>query len=279
MSAKLTKIILVIGAIILSVLLFIAPKTKALSNSDSINKNNSKSELNIESSNLNIYLNLATKNLSPDLSSLITKFLKEKQIDSLILFWDKQRRPDLAAHFAEEKSKSTNISSDWVKAGDRYYYATQFSEDKSEIPVLFNCAMRCYTNGLKIEPSNTDAKIMLASCYVEGSTDPMKGISLLKEVESKDSNNVKLQLSFAFFSVKSGQLEKAEKRFQKVLKIDSSYIEAYLHLADLYEQQGKTNLTIKALEKYGAKTGDPTSKAEIYKYIEQLKKTQASTPE
>jgi tetratricopeptide (TPR) repeat protein len=72
--------------------------------------------------------------------------------------------------------------------------------------------------------------------------------------------------------MKSGQLDKAIQRFEKVLRIDSNYIEAYLHIADANEQRGKTELTIKALEKYGAKTGDPTAKAEIYKYIEQLKK-------
>ncbi len=41
----------------------------------------------------------------------------------------------------------------------------------------------------------------------------MKGIALLRDVEKTDSNNVKLQLTFAFFSVKSQQWDKAIKRF------------------------------------------------------------------
>ena len=119
---------------------------------------------------------------------------------------------------------------------------------------------------------NVDAKIQLAACYVEGTQDPMKGITLLREVEKTDSNNVKLQLNFAFFSVKSQQWDKAIKRFEKVLQIDPLYIEAYLHLADAYEQQGDKNKTIEMLQKYASITDDAMAKQEVLKYINQLKK-------
>jgi len=56
---------------------------------------------------------------------------------------------------------------------------------------------------------------------------------------------VKLQLTFAFFSVKSQQWDKAIRRFNNVLKIDPLYIEAYLHLADAYEQQGQKEKQLK----------------------------------
>ena len=100
----------------------------------------------------------------------------------------------------------------------------------------------------------------------------MKGITLLREVEKTDSNNVKLQMSFAFFSVKSQQWDKAIKRFQKVLQIDPLFIEAYLHLADAYEQKGDKSKTIEMLEKYASITEDAMAKQEVLKYIDQLKK-------
>jgi len=133
--------------------------------------------------------------------------------------------------------------------------------------------MRCFEKSLALDPKNTDAKIMLASCYVEGGSNPMEGISKLKEVEKTDSNNVKLQLAFAFFSVKSRQWDKAVSRFNKVLKVDSNYIEAYLHLADAYEQQGDEHNTIEVLKKYASKTNDVTARIEIEKYIKQLEQT------
>ena len=131
--------------------------------------------------------------------------------------------------------------------------------------------MRCYQKAVDKDAKNVDAKIQLAACFVEEGKDPMKGIGMLREVEKTDSNNVKLQLTFAFFSVKSQQWDKAIKRFNKVLEIDPLYIEAYLHLADAYEQQGQTNKTIEMLQKYASLTEDAMAKQEVLKYIEQLK--------
>ena len=84
-------------------------------------------------------------------------------------------------------------------------------------------------------------------------------------VDNVLGNNVKLQLTFAFFSVKSQQWDKAIKRFNKVLEIDPLYIEAYLHLADAYEQQSQTNKTIEMLQKYASVTEDAMAKQEVLK--------------
>lgn len=272
MSTKQTKVLFVACALILSVLLFIAPKTVTDPQKKVDQGQNKETVSEDNNASIDVYLKLAIKNLEPETAKNFDKDLKANKLDSLITFWDRLKRPDLAAHFTEEIAKKSPSAQNWIKAGDRYFYAVQFTRDQTEIPQLYKCALRCYSKGLKLDPKNVDAKVMLASCYVEGTSDPMKGISLLREVEKTDSNNIKLQLNFAFFSVKSGQLEKAIQRFEKVLRIDSTYIEAYLHIADANEQRGNTELTIKALEKYGAKTSDPTAKVEINKYIEQLKK-------
>jgi cytochrome c-type biogenesis protein CcmH/NrfG len=131
--------------------------------------------------------------------------------------------------------------------------------------------MLCYNKALAIQPNNIQAKIQLASCYVEGSTDPMKGIGMLKEVEQADSTNIQVQMVLGSFAVKSGQFDKAEARYQKVLKIKPDYLEAYLFLADIYEKKGEKNKTIETLEKYVALTPDKEIKEQIKKYIQQLK--------
>lgn len=272
MSAKKTQILLLVGALILFVLLFIAPKIEpyhAVGEDD----HNHQIEKNTISANANLdmYLGLALKTLEPTKKQTLDNYIATSNSDSAVVFWDKLKRPDLAAHFAEGIAQKQSSPENWFKAGNRYYYAIQFSQDQTEVPVLYQCAMRCFTKGLELEPKHIDAKIMLASCYVEGSSDPMQGISRLREIEKTDSNNVKLQLSFAFFSVKSGQLDRAISRFNKVLKVDSNYIEAYLHLADAYEQLSNTTKAIEMLQKYAEKTNEPTAKIEVNKYIEQLK--------
>lgn len=271
MSVKKTHLVLIISAIVLFVLLFIAPKIAPKHTDGDGHDHSAENKAVSTNATLDVYLNLALNSLDPEKKKQSDKFIAAKQLDSVVVFWDKLKRPDLAAFYTEELAKKENKVANWLKAGNRYYYAIQFVQDKSAIPVLYQSASRCFAKGLELEPNNVDAKIMLASCYVEGSEDPMEGIKRLKEIEKTDSNNVKLQLTFAFFSVKSGQLDKAITRFNNVIKIDSNYIEAYLHLADAYEQKNNTDKTIEMLEKYSAKTTDVTARIEIEKYIQQLK--------
>jgi tetratricopeptide (TPR) repeat protein len=272
MSAKTTQVLLIAGALVLSVLLFIAPKM-APEHSDEDGHDHASEKAVSANANLSLYLTMAAKSLEPGQKQNLDKLTAANNYDSLTSVWTGLKRPDLAAHYAEETAKAKNMAENWFKAGNRYYYSVQFTQDKSEVPVLYQCAMRCFEKGLKLEPDNADAKIMLASCYVEGTQDPMEGVRRLREIERTDSNNVKLQLTFAFFSVKSQQLDKAISRFKKVLQIDSNYVEAYLHLADAYEQRGEIEQTIAMLEKYAAKTPDVTAKLEINKYIQQLRQS------
>jgi tetratricopeptide (TPR) repeat protein len=272
-GSKKTQLLLIGGAVVLFVLLYFAPKISSEGNSQKEPQPKAAVTANIES-----FVKTATGMLAPEARKVNDTYLEKSSgsqklvsLDSLVEFWNKIKRPDVAAFYFEKKAEINNKSIDWFKAGDRYYYSVRFVKDQEEIPALYQSAMRCYENGLKLEPENTEAKIMLASCYVESSSDPMKGISMLKEIEKTDSNNVTLQLNFAFFSVKSQQWDKAIRRFEKVLEIDSTYIEAYLHLAEAYEQRGDKAKTIEVLEKYAAKTDDILAKQEITKYINQLK--------
>lgn len=265
MSANRIKLLLAVSAIVLFVLLFLAPKTRD-AKPDEVKPGAGMPT----AATLDVYLTTAEKNLSKD---VFTKYKALQVDDSIIAFWTALRRPDLAAYFVEKKAAASKSAATWFEAGNRYYYAVQFMQDQSESSALMQSAARAFSKGLELEPTNTDAKIMLASTYVDSGSDPMKGISILREIEKVDSNNVKLQLSFAFFSLRSGQLDKAIARFKKVLVIDPSYIEAYIRLAEVYEQQGNKEGTIEMLELYASKTEDATARTEIEQVIKQLKET------
>lgn len=140
-------------------------------------------------------------------------------LDSMISFWDRIMQPDVAAFYTEKKAEITKTAEAWFKAGERYYYAVRFLKQPEQMEAVYQQAMICFEKGLEKEPNNIDARIKLASCYVDGTADPMKGIGMLRDIEKTDSNNVDLQLAFAAFSSKSGQLDKAVKRFEKVIQL------------------------------------------------------------
>ena len=263
------------GLLILSVLLFYANRVPAFEKEKAEKKA-------ITEQGLTPYVNKAIASLAgaqrsewEELSKKISSRSgaeKKNILDSAIIFWDNLRRPDIAAAYALKGAEVTNQAKDWFYAGERFYFAVRFTEDAAEQQSLYNSAINSFETGLKLEPDNTDAKINLAACMVEASADPMKGIAMLREIEQTDSNNIKLQLNFAMFSVRSQQWDKAIARYQKVLRIDSTYVEAWLHLADVYESAGKIEESINALENYLKHTDDPIAKKTINEYILQLKK-------
>lgn len=190
-------------------------------------------------------------------------------LDSLMESWKNFQKPVPAAWYAEKIAVLEPSPGNWEKAGNYYLAATRFMQPE-ERSTVFQRAISCYEKAIVLNPGNTDARINLAACYVEGTSDPMKGIGMLKEIEQTDSNNIRLQLNFAMFSEKSGQFEKAIQRYNKVLRIDSTYIEAYLHLADAFENMNEKKQAIRSLEKYLRLVNDPTIRTEVQNYINKL---------
>lgn len=195
---------------------------------------------------------------------------KKTAYENIINLWDSLKQPLAAAYYMEKAADASPNEPNRMESANRYYGATRFVEGP-EKQLMYQKAIDGYQKVLDINPNNSEAKINLGACYVEGSSDPMKGIGLLREVEKTDSNNVNLQLNFAFFSERSGQWDKAIKRFEKVLAIQPDFIEAYLHLADAYQQMGEKEKAIENLEKYKNAVDDVSIKTEIQDYINKLK--------
>jgi tetratricopeptide (TPR) repeat protein len=271
-----TQILVIVGSISLIVLLLFA-------NTKLPKKENSMPAMSDHAgekkADINMLVEQAENALTSDQKSAFGK-LKEglksssnqqKSFESIINKWDSIRQPAIAAYYMEQAAIASSNEVNWKQAGDRYYTATRFVKDEAIKPILFSKAIECFQKTLELNPNNVEVKISLASCYVEGSGEPMKGIGMLRDIEKTDSNNVNLQLSFAFFSEKSGQWDRAIARFKKVLKIQPNFIEAYLHLADAYEQKGDRAKAIESLEKYITLVDDIAIKTEIQNYINKLK--------
>jgi tetratricopeptide (TPR) repeat protein len=269
-----TQIAVISGSVVLIVLLLFAntkPPAKEVPAGTSEHASHSGSEINDMVATAKAALSPSQRKSFENLeAALNTSADKKLAYERIIDQWDSIRQPAIAAYYMEQAAKASSSAKNWFEAGNRYYAATRFVKEE-ERHILFGKAMECYEKTLQAEPNNIEAKISLAACYVEGSSEPMKGIGMLKEIEKTDSNNVNLQLNFAFFSERSGQWDKAIARFKKVLEINPEFIEAYLHLADAYQQMGDKNKTIESLEKYIALEKDVTIKAEIQDYINKLK--------
>jgi tetratricopeptide (TPR) repeat protein len=268
---KKKQIALIVGVVIVFVLLLFA-NTKLPSN-----KVEAEEESNSNMA-LDNYLSKSIDALSTSAKNQVKALQKEAEDSGnkqqsflkLVHLLDSLRQPVAAALYSKQLAEQVSNEATLFEAANRIYNATRFVNQEIKA-AFFEQAITLYQKTLELNANNTEAKISLAACYVEGSPDPMKGIGMLREIEKTDSNNVNLQMNFAFFSEKSGQWDKAIARFEKVLRIKPDFIEAYLHLADAYVNKGDKTKAIEALEKYKSLIDDTAIKTEISNYIDQLK--------
>lgn len=122
-----------------------------------------------------------------------------------------------------------------------------------------------FERSLKLNPGNDSSKVGLGEVYLYGGIAmPMQGISLIKEVATKDSNNIYAQMSLGRASLMSNQIEKAIEYFKKVVSKQPSNIEAIFRVAEIAEQMGNKT---EAIEWY-TKLLPLTDRTEIRKDIE-----------
>jgi tetratricopeptide (TPR) repeat protein len=84
------------------------------------------------------------------------------------------------------------------------------------------------------KPMDADSLKLAQAIDLVNGPNPMEGITILRELVSKDSTNIDAQYWLGVFAVKSQQLDKALARFNTVISIDPNYIAAYIDRGGLY---------------------------------------------
>jgi tetratricopeptide (TPR) repeat protein len=192
--------------------------------------------------------------------------------DSLSTLWKNQKQLALSGWYKSQSALLKNTSSELAKAGELCYSLAKFSSPK-ERPLLMQQAIECLEKSYALDSNTVSVKVALASCYVEGSANPMKGIMMLRDIVQKDSSNFEAQVQLGLFAMQSGQYDKAVDRFKKLQKIVPNNNEVDLYLAQAYAESGNKNDAISVLNEFLKKSKDQVINAQVNNYIKQLKTT------
>lgn len=190
--------------------------------------------------------------------------------DSIGLAWDDLKQPGIAAHYFEIKANKDKVERSYIDAAYRYFDAFKSAEDSTERTYMVTKAIECYEKVIAINPKNLNAKTDLGVCYTEGTSSPMKGIMMLRDVVKENPNHENAQLNLGFLSLKSMQYDKALDRFDKVLAINPSRTEVYVYKTQTYMQMGDTANAIKNLKFFIANTKDEVAKKEGENYLHEI---------
>lgn len=121
--------------------------------------------------------------------------------------------------------------------------------------------------GDKTEISNLDSALKL----IHSGGNPMDGIQMLLKLAREDSLNPKIHFELGKLSMQSGQYDKATARFDKVLLLDSTVVEAHYHMGLANINSGNLSDAMFHFEKYVNSGTDSALVNESRKYINELK--------
>jgi tetratricopeptide (TPR) repeat protein len=126
-------------------------------------------------------------------------------------------------------------------------------------------------NTLSEETSGEKGKLAEALSHIQYGGEPMKGITILKEIVEENPNNAEAHWYLGHFSIESGQYDKAVMRFNKVVEIDDkTYSDAYFYLGKTYATLDSIDLAIESFKKYKSLVEDTVIINGVNRFINEL---------
>lgn len=222
------------------------------------------------------YLSAQKKQLAPGLQKQIGELEAGKDnkenLVKLSTLWDSLNVAYAGAYYALELARREQNEITWFAAGSKFYNAANFSNDSNLTIDAIGKAKEAYGKVLELNPKNLQAKCALAACIIQGDNDVMKGVGMLKEVVAVDSNNVQAIFALGMLSIQSGQFDKAQERFEKLIKIEPFNPEFYYYLGEVYAKRGDVPKAVKTYETCKTLLKDNEARKEIETIINKLNK-------
>jgi tetratricopeptide (TPR) repeat protein len=262
------------GAIVLIVLLYLAPRTVTLKNDEVATNELAQVDFVIDEE-----VEAGKRRIGEENTAIIEDFEQrisrntsdQKMLERLAAEWELNNEPALAAYYYSEYAEKSGETEKFTKAGDLYYQAFRAAVDSVYRNQMAHLAIDNYQVVVDKGDADNQTKTNLGVLIVETAPNPMQGITLLREVVENDPQNENAQLQLGFFSYKSGQYDKAVERFEKVLEINPVRTDALLYIGEAYLANENKDKAIEYFERFLQISDNAAMRREVEDYIKQVK--------
>jgi tetratricopeptide (TPR) repeat protein len=171
--------------------------------------------------------------------------------------WAEEKDPKIAAHFKGIAAKLENSEKNLTFAA-RLFLELLPDEENPDYQSWESSEAVAYAQlAVEKDSASEDAKLALATGYLEGSGEPMKGVQLLLGIVRERPDDIPANLLLGKMSVRSGQMDKAVGRLETVLKQEPQNTEALYYLAQAYKGKGDKAKALELLQKCKKAVNDP----------------------
>lgn len=219
------------------------------------------------------FLDKVNKNFSTDSIQLIKKLASsssQQDLQSLVAIYHAKGESIAEAYYTQKLAAATNNAATYLRAASLFEITAQMTENQELGRFLADNAVASYAAANNISPSDSTT-LRLAVAYMNQGANPMQGVTLLRELVTKDSTNAEAQFMLGKFGVVSKQYDKAIIRFEKVLYLQPKNTEALFLAGMAYRETGNNAKAKEYLQKCIKLVTNPALKAEIEGYLKEIK--------
>lgn len=192
-------------------------------------------------------------------------------LENLAKKWVEIKRPSMGAYYFVEAGILENSEKKLTFASHLFNEAI-LTESKPEVKQwMAETAEKALKKVLEGDEHHVEAKMELATLYIEGMGQPMLGVAQLQEIVKNDSANFDANLVLGKMAIESNQLEKAVERGMLILKYHPASWEAYVLLAEAHVRQGMNDKAIGYLTEAKKHNKNPDFIKDVDQFIDKIK--------
>lgn len=265
--------IIVIGfCTLLGLSIYVFAPTKKAKTEDTVNTEHPQHTPTAEVLNIEEYVAETAATITDDaIRKKVEDLTAKKDYQALVSEFIQLDKPLVVLYYSVKIADQKKTAEEYNKAAQYAALLAQTAPDQKALMWLNQTRIACLEKAEKLNPTDEN-KMQLASAYIEGSNNPMQGVTMLREMVAKDSTNIDAQLMLAKFGMVSGQFDKAIVRLEKILSLAPRNQDALLLLAQAYENSGETAKAIETLKTFRNTVTDAATQKQVDEYIEGLKK-------
>ena len=185
--------------------------------------------------------------------------------------WERAHALPVAVWYRAKAAKLENSQKNLTFAGQLFLELLEREENRAVQMWEATEAIACAQQVLKADPDNEEARLVMASAYIQGTSEPMTGVQMALGITREKPGHIPANMLLGRMSIQSGQFDKAVKRFETVLQQEPENKEALYFLAQAYEGTGNKQKAIELLEKCKMVVNNPDFSREIDEHIKTLK--------
>jgi tetratricopeptide (TPR) repeat protein len=190
-------------------------------------------------------------------------------IDSLTAIFKSASQFDSAAIYYERLVPIYNDEEHILKAGELYYEAYSYAMSREMASYLGGKARLYYSMILEDDSTRLDLKNKIAMTFVS-SSNPMRGITMLREILQADPENENAIFNMGLLSLQSGQYSRAVEYFKSLVELSPDNMQGQFYLGLCFYELGDEVSAKIQFELVKSMANDPTILATVQDYLNEI---------